>query len=311
MMTERCFPFPLYPGLSPELKKSHVSNGQSMDTLLRYYEILGLKPDATSQEVRRAYRGLVRVWHPDRFGDDLHLQLLAQEKLKEINEAYRVIKVDLATRPRPETRQKATAQPSSAKPVPTPPPEDEQVTPPPRPVPTPRQPAQSSFTLGTLLPFFSSWQNMLFLALVAGCVRFTVVRFGTFFNGAGYALEMLALPLLFAFLCNSRVGGRRYLWGAYAAVLLLFGGLVLYDAVAFKKELQEAGSYRYAAPADGGGYIGGSGGGWPAGTGVEPFSVQDRRAPSGPVAPVPPAVPAPDAPLAPSAPIVPPAPPVR
>jgi len=280
-----------------------------MDTLLHYYHILGLKPDATHQEVRRAYRELVRVWHPDRFGDDLHLQQVAQEKLKEINEAYRVVKVDLATRPRPEPRQNAAAQ-TFAKPAPTPPPEDEKAAPLHRSAPPPRQPALSPFTLGTLLPFFFSWQNVLFLVLVAGCVRFTVVRYGTFFNGAGYALEMLALPLLFAFLCNSPVGGRRYLWGVYVAVLLLFGGLVLYDALTFKKELQEAGSYRYAAPADGGGYTGGSGGGWPSG-GVEPFSVRDRQAPSGPVAPVPPAVPVPDAPLAPVAPIVPPALPAR
>lgn len=287
-----------------------VSSGLSMDTLLRYYEILGLKPDATSQEVRRAYRELVRVWHPDRFGDDLHLQQVAQEKLKEINEAYRVVKVDLASHPRPETRQKAQAQPF-ATPVPPPPPEDETVAPPHRSAPSPRKPAPSSFTLGTLLPFFSSWQNALFLVLAAGCIRFTVLRYGTFFNGAGYALEMLALPLAFAFLCNSRVGGRRYLWGAYVAVVVMSGAFVLYDAVTFKNELQEAGSYRYAAPADGGGYTGGGGGGWPAGTGAEPFSVQDRRAPSGPVAPVPPAVPAPEVPLAPAAPTVPPAPPAR
>ncbi|MBI5655509.1 MAG: J domain-containing protein [Geobacter sp.] len=281
-----------------------------MDTLLCYYEILGLKPDATSQEVRRAYRELVRVWHPDRFGDDLHLQQLAQEKLKEINEAYRVVKVDLAAHPRSETLQNATAQPS-AKPAPAPPTVDEKVAPPHRPAPSSRRPIQSPFTLGTLLPFFSSWQNALFLVLAAGCIRFTVIRYGTFFNGAGYALEMLALPLVFAFLCNSHVGGRRYLWGVYVAVLLLFGGLVLYDAVTFKKELQEAGSYRYAAPADGGGYTGGGGGGWPSETGSAPFSVQDRRAPSGPVAPVPPAVPAPEAPSAPAAPIMPPAPPAR
>ena len=31
---------------------------------------------------------MAKVWHPDRFGHDERLQKKAQEKLKEINEAY-------------------------------------------------------------------------------------------------------------------------------------------------------------------------------------------------------------------------------
>jgi len=54
----------------------------------RYYEILELKPGASREEVRRAYTDLVKVWHPDRFTHDPRLQQKAQEKLKEINEAY-------------------------------------------------------------------------------------------------------------------------------------------------------------------------------------------------------------------------------
>ena len=54
----------------------------------RCYEILGLKPSATPDQVKQAYRDLCKVWHPDRFGHDPRLQQKAQEKLKEINEAY-------------------------------------------------------------------------------------------------------------------------------------------------------------------------------------------------------------------------------
>tara|TARA_B100000315_G_C14503677_1_gene553530 strand:- start:516 stop:956 length:441 start_codon:yes stop_codon:yes gene_type:complete len=54
----------------------------------RYYEILELKPGASAEEIKRAYKDLVKVWHPDRFSHDPQLQQKAQEKLKEINEAY-------------------------------------------------------------------------------------------------------------------------------------------------------------------------------------------------------------------------------
>ena len=52
------------------------------------YEILHLKPGASFAEIQQAYRDLVRVWHPDRFSGDPRLQKIADEKLKEINNAY-------------------------------------------------------------------------------------------------------------------------------------------------------------------------------------------------------------------------------
>jgi hypothetical protein len=59
-----------------------------MDDADRYYKVLGLEPGASPEEVKQAYRDLIKVWHPDRFAHDLRLQEKAQEKLKEINEAY-------------------------------------------------------------------------------------------------------------------------------------------------------------------------------------------------------------------------------
>ena len=56
-----------------------------------YYKILGLEPDASAEEVKQAYRDLAKVWHPDRFAHDTRLQRKAQEKLKEINEAYEIL----------------------------------------------------------------------------------------------------------------------------------------------------------------------------------------------------------------------------
>ena len=63
-----------------------------MEKTERYYECLGLLPGASPEKVKKAYRTMVKVWHPDRFQSDPSLQELAHEKLKEINEAYRKLR---------------------------------------------------------------------------------------------------------------------------------------------------------------------------------------------------------------------------
>lgn len=54
-------------------------------------DILGLRAGATPVEVKEAYRDLVKVWHPDRFGSDARLRQKAEERVKQINDAYRVL----------------------------------------------------------------------------------------------------------------------------------------------------------------------------------------------------------------------------
>lgn len=51
------------------------------------YEILGVKENATKEEIKKAYRELVKKYHPDQYGTN-PLQDLAEEKMREINEAY-------------------------------------------------------------------------------------------------------------------------------------------------------------------------------------------------------------------------------
>ena len=56
-----------------------------------YYLVLGLEPGASLGEVKKAYRAEVKRWHPDRFNCDPRLEQGAEEKLKEINEAYNAL----------------------------------------------------------------------------------------------------------------------------------------------------------------------------------------------------------------------------
>lgn len=62
------------------------------------YEALGLRPGASPQEIKAAYRDLAKVWHPDRFAHDPQLQHKAQERLKEINQAYKQLSTSGAPR---------------------------------------------------------------------------------------------------------------------------------------------------------------------------------------------------------------------
>ena len=51
------------------------------------YEVLGISPSASNDEVKRAYREMSRKYHPDSYVDN-PLSGLAEEKFKEIQEAY-------------------------------------------------------------------------------------------------------------------------------------------------------------------------------------------------------------------------------
>ncbi len=51
------------------------------------YEVLGIKEGASEDEIKRAYRDQVKKYHPDQYQDN-PLSKLAEEKLREVNEAY-------------------------------------------------------------------------------------------------------------------------------------------------------------------------------------------------------------------------------
>lgn len=57
-----------------------------------YYEILGVDRNATEEDIKKAYRKLAAKWHPDRWVNSSDEEKkTAEEKIKEINEAYSVL----------------------------------------------------------------------------------------------------------------------------------------------------------------------------------------------------------------------------
>ena len=54
------------------------------------YSVLGVKSNASDDEIKRAYRELARKYHPDNYQNN-PLADLAEEKMKEVNEAYDAI----------------------------------------------------------------------------------------------------------------------------------------------------------------------------------------------------------------------------
>jgi curved DNA-binding protein CbpA len=58
-----------------------------MQSSSNYYQILGVSPDATLEEIRQAYRRLARQYHPDLHAGDK----ASEEKFKEISLAYETL----------------------------------------------------------------------------------------------------------------------------------------------------------------------------------------------------------------------------
>lgn len=63
----------------------------------RFFQILELDRGATLDEAKQAYKDIVSVWHPDRFSNNPRLKRKAEEKLKEANLAYEMVKSFLSS----------------------------------------------------------------------------------------------------------------------------------------------------------------------------------------------------------------------
>ena len=66
---------------------------RGVDQEARYYRALGLEPGADFEQVKSAYRNLSKQYHPDKvnhLGEEF--KKVAEEKMKEINQAYQYLK---------------------------------------------------------------------------------------------------------------------------------------------------------------------------------------------------------------------------
>lgn len=72
----------------------------------RYFQLLELGPNPSIEELDQAYKDMVNIWHPDRFAHNPRLKRKAEEKLKEVNQAYEALKPLLSTKSKKETKVK-------------------------------------------------------------------------------------------------------------------------------------------------------------------------------------------------------------
>ncbi|HVQ30015.1 MAG TPA: DnaJ domain-containing protein [Vicinamibacteria bacterium] len=72
--------------------------------LERFYRTLEVQTSASVEDIRIAYRELSQVWHPDRFASSPALQVRAELRQRELNEAYNRIKEAPLGRPDAESR---------------------------------------------------------------------------------------------------------------------------------------------------------------------------------------------------------------
>lgn len=61
------------------------------DLSQNHYEVLGLRPSASAEEIRRRYKFLAIAFHPDRFVRTPEHHSMAELRIKQVNEAYRVL----------------------------------------------------------------------------------------------------------------------------------------------------------------------------------------------------------------------------
>jgi hypothetical protein len=93
----------------------------TFDPLTAAYATLGVGRNCTPAELKKAYRRLVKIWHPDRYAADPVGQADAEVRMREINRAFRIVAEDRSA-PRAVPQPAAPATARSASPRREPPP---------------------------------------------------------------------------------------------------------------------------------------------------------------------------------------------
>lgn len=81
------------------------------EKLEKYFRLLGLSPDASLEEVKKAYRRLAVRYHPDRLGPNARDEEIkeAQKRFSSITEAYSILREELQIRERIRNYSKTVA----------------------------------------------------------------------------------------------------------------------------------------------------------------------------------------------------------
>ena len=75
--------------------------------------VLGLKSDASRDQIAIAYRELVQMLHPDKYGDNKRLRARAEQQMRAINEARDVLLKGTRTSRRPSSATASAASPAA------------------------------------------------------------------------------------------------------------------------------------------------------------------------------------------------------
>ncbi len=76
-----------------DFKKDYYSNIYSeQDEINKAFRIFEMNKDATFEEIKKKRNVLIKIFHPDRYANDKDMQKYAEEKTKEINEAFDILK---------------------------------------------------------------------------------------------------------------------------------------------------------------------------------------------------------------------------
>lgn len=90
--SKRYYHFEYTDGDFEDFSRRYRENQTSGVNLASYYQILNISPAASKDEVKKAYRDLVKQHHPDKFVNGTQEEIdYHEKKLKEINDAYEVI----------------------------------------------------------------------------------------------------------------------------------------------------------------------------------------------------------------------------
>lgn len=112
------------------------------------YSILGVKPDATQEELRNAYLARTRIIHPDRFDRQRYPKdwQNANDMLMELNEAYSILRNSWTRTQYDNSRSGKRRQQSNP--------------PPPKPQQSPDPPSYTTFKYGELAPGQATFQSL-------------------------------------------------------------------------------------------------------------------------------------------------------